>query len=393
MSSSEPTAGVLIVGASIAGTTVAETLRAEGHEGTITLLGRERHLPYSRPPLSKQVLGGDWTAAQALIHDADGLDALGVAYRPHETAVALDLGRRVVTTSRSALAFDRLVIATGAAPRRLPGTDGVAGVCTLRTLDDAESLRDRLRPGRRIVVVGGGVLGCEVAAAARKAGCDVTLVCRGGAPRIGATGDVLSSLVASVLREHGVALRTDAGVAAVRRAGAGLRVLLADGAELDADTVVAAIGCEPETGWLRTSGLDVSDGVLCDPCGRADDGVYAVGDVARWRDGATGRARRVEHQLTAIEQAQAVASHIVHGRGGDPVVPFFWTELFGSRILVHGVPDPTASMSILEGSVDERRFLASYAADGDARALVAWNMPRELRRERTRTMTPATSRG
>lgn len=393
MSSTEPAPGVVIVGASIAGATTAEALRAEGYEGRITLVGSERHTPYHRPPLSKQILSGAWALAESVIHDEDALLRLGVEFRGDETAEGLDLAARTVHTTRGSIAFDQLVIATGVHARRLPGTDGTAGVHHVRTIDDVLALRDRLVSGARVVVVGGGILGCEIAAAATKAGCAVDLVCRGSAPRITTSGDgLLPRRVSTLLRENGVRLRTHTGVVRVDEGGGGVRVQLADGSEVVADVVVGAIGCVPATGWLRGSVLDISDGVLCDASGRAAEGVFAVGDVARWLDGATGEASRVEHQLTAIEQAQSVARAIATGSASDPIVPFFWTELFGTRIMVYGTSDPDAPLTLLAGSFEEDKFLAASVRDGVTRALVAWNMPRELRQERARMTAAARAR-
>jgi NADPH-dependent 2,4-dienoyl-CoA reductase/sulfur reductase-like enzyme len=382
-------AGVLIVGASIAGVTVAETLRSEGYDGRITLIGDEPNPPYVRPPLSKQVLSGDWSVDEATIHDAAGLESLHIDFRPGEAATNLDLAARVVETTRGRHPFTRLVIATGASPRPMRGVEESAPVLSLRTIDDAAALRSHLQAGRSLTIIGGGVLGCEVASAARKAGCEVTMLCLEPGPTIGRAGSVLSDGVAALLREGGVDLRVEAEVVGVAGVDGALRTLVADGTVVASEVVLSAIGCIPNTAWLARSGLDTTNGVLCDAIGQAADGVYAVGDVARWTHPVTGEARRVEHQLTAIEQAQTVAAHIATGRIGDPIAPFFWTELFGTRILVHGTPDPAAEITVLHGSVDDGKFVAAAVSEGRPHALIGWNMPRELRQERAKMLASA----
>lgn len=389
MSANRQSPGVVIVGASIAGVTVAETLRAEGYEAPITLIGREPHIPYNRPPLSKQVLTGDWAFDETVIRDAEGLAELHVDLRRDEPATRLDLSTRTVHTSRGSYAFEHLVIATGVTPRRLPGTPDTERILSLRTIEDALSIRERLVTGGHVLIIGGGILGCEVASAARKHGCEVTLVGRGTAPSVTRSGGFLSDSLVRLLQQNEVTLCPGVGVARLDETDAHISAHLSDGAILDADTVVVAIGCEPEISWLADSGLDVTDGVLCDTSGRAAEGVYAVGDVARWRNAQTGHAVRVEHQLTAIEQAQAVARHIVNGHISDPIEPFFWTELFGTRILVYGTPDPELPLSLLTGAVDDQKFLAASVREGQTHALISWNMPREFRLERAKMIASA----
>ncbi len=379
----------MIVGASLAGLTTAEGLRAEGYAGSITLVGEEDHPPYSRPPLSKQVLSGRWTAAQAMLRDGAQLAALDLRLVKGR-ATAADLTARTVTVEGDTLAYERLVVATGVRARRLPGAEGVAGVHTLRTLDDAIGLRDDLPAAGPVVVVGAGVLGCEVAASARAAGHDVTILGRSTEPRFGQTATPLSPMIAALLLEHGIRLRMGVDVTDVvgRSRVAALR--LSDGSIVPADVVVAAIGCVPSVDWLSGTGIDLTDGVLCDAGGVAAPGVYAVGDVARWLDPATGESHRVEHQATAIEQAHAVARLIVTGEVGAPIVPFFWSELFGNRILVHGRLDPGAPLTILAGDPADRRFVAATIRDGQATGLIGWNMPREFRQERARMLERST---
>lgn len=362
---------VLIVGASLAGLTTAESLRAEGFGGRITLLGAERHAPYSRPALSKQVLSGQWDAAP--IRGRAELAGLDATFRFGRTATGLDPRRREVAVGRERIAYDELVIATGAVARHpFPASQ------TLRTIEDAHRLRGRLERGDRIAIIGAGVLGCEVSSAARAAGCAVTLIARGEGVSLAALGPRLSDRIAGLLRENGVELRTRAQAVEVDAAG----VHLADGTTVGASVVVSAVGCIPAVDWLRGSGLEIADGVVCDANGRAADGIHAVGDVAAWADPADGRPRRTEHQQTAILQAQSVARVIATCAASSPIEPFFWTTLFGTRILVHGRVRPDAELDVLAGDADGDRFVVAARRDGRMEALVGWNMAREFRMAR-----------
>lgn len=362
---------VLIVGASLAGLTTAESLRAEGFDGRITLLGGERHAPYSRPALSKQVLSGEWDAAP--IRGRAELAGLGATFRLGRPATGLDPRRRQVAVGRERIAYDELVIATGAVARHpFPAAQ------TLRTIEDAHRLRGRLAHGDSVAIIGAGVLGCEVASAARAAGCAVTLIARGEGVSLGTLGPRLSERIAGLLRENGVELRTRAHVVAVDAAGA----QLADGTTVGASTVVSALGCTPAVDWLRGSGVEIADGVVCDADGRVADGIHAVGDVAAWTDPADGRPRRTAHQQTAILQAQTVARAIATGAASLPIEPFFWTTLFGTRILVHGRVRPDAELDAVAGDADGDRFVVATRREGRVEALIGWNMAREFRMAR-----------
>lgn len=362
---------VVIVGASLAGLTTAESLRAEGFCGPITIVGAERQAPYSRPALSKQVLAGDWDAAP--IRGRAELDALDVRFVLGRRATGLDRVQREVVLGRDCLAYDELVIATGATARR-----PFPGARTLRTLEDAVALRAGLVRDRRIAIAGAGVLGCEIASAARTAGCRVVMLARGEGVSLGTAGAYLSSRVTTLLAENGVALRTDADVVAVDRHGA----VLADGTRVRASLVVTAVGCDPAVDWLAGSGLELADGVVCDAEGLAAPGIHAVGDVAAWADGDDGVPRRTAHQQTAILQAQAVARAIATGAGSPPIEPFFWTALFGTRILVHGRVKPDAALETVAGDPDGDRFVLAATRDGRIEGLVGWNMLREFRMAR-----------
>lgn len=390
-------AGAVIIGASLAGLTTAEGLRSEGYAGPITLVGEEDRMPYSRPPLSKQVLAGTWGIDQTTMSEAEQLESLGVRHLRAHRATAVDVAARTVTVNGIPLPFEHLVAATGLVARRLPNAHGVRGIHSLRTAPDALALRRALndagsdagRGAGRVAVVGTGVLGCEIASAAHSAGHAVTLIGRSAKARFDQTGGHLSGMIAGLLHENGVRMCMGADVVGITSRDVDGRntvssLCLSDGSVLPADVVVAAIGCSPAVDWLAGAGIDISDGVLCDANGVAAPGIYAVGDVARWLDPVTGDARRVEHQATAIEQAHAVARHIVTGEPSAPIISFFWSELFGNRILVHGRLDPNLPLTILAGDPAERRFVAATVWRGQPTGLVGWNMPREFRQERAR---------
>ncbi|RKR73598.1 NAD(P)/FAD-dependent oxidoreductase [Frondihabitans australicus] len=386
--------GVVIVGASIGGVMCAETLRAEGYEGPITVLGAETTTPYNRPPLSKQVLTGEWTGQEPTITDRERLASIGVDLLLGVEATSLDTARRVVTAGGREMAYDDVVIATGVRPRRLPAVARPAGVHELRTLDDAVALREEFaaliaRGPARVVVVGSGVLGSELAAACRSLGADVALVGRTSSLRLGQVGDRLSSRLARLHAAAGVTLVAGADVAAIDGTARVEAVRLGSGATLPADLVVVAVGCLPAVEWLAGSGLHLADGVVCDSSGRAADGVWAVGDVAAWRDDATGVARRAEHQQGAIEQAQAVARLLATGSASPRPLPFFWSDLHGTRIQSYGDFAGGGRLVAVEGDpeTDDRFVAESRAADGRVVGVVGWNHPRGFRLARARVGT------
>ncbi|WP_433516603.1 NAD(P)/FAD-dependent oxidoreductase [Nonomuraea sp. CA-143628] len=372
---------VVIVGASAAGLSTGEALRRLGHEGRLTLVDAETHLPYDRPPLSKQVLAGVWEPARAQLRTAAQLDALAAEFVRGEPAVALDAAERTVTTaSGRVLRADAVVVATGLTPYRLPGQDGLAGVHVLRGLDDALALRARLIPGTRLVVVGEGVLGAELAATARTMGLQVTLAGMGQTPLREQLGDMVGGLLARTHTEHGVQLRL--GVAVAELTGMGGRVTgvrLATGESLPADAVVVAIGSRPATGWLTGSGLTLGDGVECDARCRAVEGVYAVGDVASFEHSGLGRRLRLENRTNATEQAQVVAANLLGADRPYTPIPYFWTDQYDIKIQAHGLPSPAAEVTIAEGDPEQHRFAAVYREGGQVTGVLGWNMPKQAR--------------
>ena len=379
---------VVVVGASLAGIQAADTLREQGFGGRVVLVGAEAHIPYDRPPLSKELLAGTSTPAEGLLRPADHYDDRGIELVLGTSATGLDLDRRLVHLAggdAEPLAFDGLVIATGAAARHLPGTSHLAGVHVLRTVDDCLAVSAALDGSPRVVVVGAGFIGAEVAATCRGRGLDVTVVEALPVPLAKAVGPEIGAALAGLHRENGVALRTGVGVAALEGAGRVERVVMADGSAIDADLVVVGIGVEPQTAWLEGSGLVLRDGVVCDSACIAAPGVVAAGDVARWDNQlfTSGGPMRIEHWTNAVEQGTAAASNLLSAAAGEEPqpftpVPYFWSDQYGLRIQYVGASRPGDELVVVDGSLDDRRFVAIYGREGRIVAALAVGRARQL---------------
>lgn len=374
---------VVVVGASLAGLRGAEALRRLGYEGRLFLVGAEPHAPYDRPPLSKELLRGERSPEQiALVrpeaHAALELDELrGVA------ATSLDPGERRLTLSDgTTLAYDGLLIATGARARPLPQAEGKRGVFTLRSLDDSLALRAALLESPRVAVVGAGFIGAEVAASCRALGLDVTLIEALPWPMARILNSQVGAVCAEVHREQGVHLRLGVGVEAIEGEGRVERVRLADGSHVDADVVVVGIGAIPETDWLASSGLALADGVLCDEtCATAAPGVVAAGDVARWRHPLYDEPIRIEHWTNAVEMAEAAVARLLTGpEGAEPFapVPFVWSDQYDRKLQAIGHIRPDDEMLVAHGSLEERRFVALFGRGGRLSGALAMNRVRQL---------------
>lgn len=365
---------IVIVGAGLGGLRTAEELRGAGHEGEIVLVGAEPHLPYDRPPLSKDVARGE--TDDVTLKPAEHYGDLGVELRLGSEATALDAGAHTVTLADgSALSYDRLVIATGLTPRRLPGLPDVAGVHVLRTLEDARGLRADLVPGRTVLVVGAGFIGCEVAASARARGLEVVLVEPQPTPLASVLGERVGALVARLHEDEGVDVRAGVGLESVGGDERVATATLTDGTEVAVDVVVVGIGSHPVTGWLDGSGVELADrsaggGVLADATGRTSDpDVWVVGDVASWSLPEGGH-RRVEHWSNVGEQAKVAAHTIVTGAAPDAPaqVPYFWSDQYDVKIQALGEPSATDTVHVVRD--DGRKFLAYYERDGRLVAVV-----------------------
>lgn len=365
---------IVIVGAGLAGVRTAERLRELGFDGSITLVGEEAEPPYDRPPLSKQVLRGE--RELVLLRDPEAYAELAVDLRLGLRAVSLDPDARAIELDDGTRAtYDALVVATGSRPRLLPGAV-LDGVHVLRTAEDCRRLRASVAAGTRAVVVGGGFIGCEVAASLRLLGLDVTIVELASAPLVGVLGEQLSAHVVRLHEANGVQLRCGVGVDAVEGEGAVTGVRLLDGSLLPADVVVVGLGVSPAVEWLAGSGLSIDNGVSCDAAGRTSaPGVYAVGDVAAWRDPRTGAARRYEHWTSAVDQAAVVARAIVGAATDEPLpVPYFWSDQYKLKIQSLGLPSASADeVTVLE--LSETKRLALYGSGGLLTGAVGFSSP------------------
>ncbi len=372
---------VAIVGISLAGLRAAETFRREGFAGRIVAIGAEPHLPYDRPPLSKELLRGDWEPDQLVLRK-QGVDDLDLEWRLDARAVALHTDTNVVELhDGERIAFDGLVIATGASPRRLPNQPDLGGVFTLRTLDDALALRELLDGHPKVVVIGAGFIGAEIAATCRIRGLDVTVLEALPQPMVRGLGPELGAVLAGIHREHGVDLRTNVVVESIEGDGAGQvrGVRLADGSLVAADVVVVGIGVVPETGWLEGSGLTLDNGVVCDETCLAAPGIVAAGDVARWPNPLfDGRLMRLEHWTNATEQGVHAARRLLGHEEPFAPVPFVWSDQYDRKIQTVGVvsADPDVDVYVGHGTFADRQFVALFGQGGRLLGALGFNRPR-----------------
>ena len=378
---------VAVVGASLAGLSAARSLRKQGYDGRLVVIGDEPHRPYDRPPLSKEFLAGTVSEADLLLEMDDedlrvewllGTRAVGLQVDGAERVLLLDDGREVRA--------DGVVVATGAVARNLPGTDGLTGVHTLRTLDDARALRDELALGGRLVVIGGGFIGAEVASTAYALGLDVTVIEAAPTPLAGPLGETMGQIVSALHEAHGVRLLCGVGVKGLSGETRVDAVLLEDGRTVPADMVVVGVGARPCVEWLEGSGVELDNGVKCGADGRTSlAGVVAVGDCANWYDPQAGSHRRVEHWTGARERPEAaVAALLSWGavEAGAPRPPYFWSDQYGVKIQFAGHAAGADSVTVEEGAPGDRSFLAVYRCAGQPVAVLAMNQPRLFMRWR-----------
>ena len=362
----EPT--YVIVGASMAGAKAAETLREEGFDGSIVLLGEEQERPYERPPLSKGYLLGKEDKSSVYIHEPTWYAENDVDLRLGVTATSLDVGaRQVALAGGGTVGYDRLLLATGAVPRRLsvPGAD-LDGVLYLRRVGDSERLAGALRGGGRVAVVGAGWIGLEVAAAAREFGCEVTVV----EPEPGALhrhlGPELGAMFADLHREHGVTLRFGESVTELRGSGAVSSVATSAGAVLDVELVVVGIGAVPATRLAADAGLDVANGVIADAGLRTSaHEVFAAGDVANAFHPLYGKHVRVEHWANALNGGPAAARSMLGKGVSYDAVPYFFSDQYDLGMETAGLPEPGSYDQIVyRGDREAREFIAFWLSRG-----------------------------
>jgi 3-phenylpropionate/trans-cinnamate dioxygenase ferredoxin reductase component len=360
---------VVIVGGGLAGSRAAAELRAKEYGGQITMLGAEPHPPYDRPPLSKKLMMGELDSTSL---DTDPA-ALGVDLRLGEAATALD--DRVVRTEKGEYGFDRLIVATGATPVRLPGP-GPQRV--LRTVDDALGIRAGLQKGIRLAIVGAGWIGAELATAAAARGCAVTVLEAAAVPAAAALGEAAGATMVPWYAAAGVDLRLGQPVESVQEGG----LALPGGGWLEADLIVTAVGVRPSTGWLDGSGVDLGNGIAVDSRLRTSvPGVYAAGDCAAFWSGRYGRRLRVEHWDTALHSPSVAAANALGAEQDYDPVPYFWSEQFGRMVQYVGHHEPEDRL-IWRGDPAAARWAACWvsgtAGADRLAAVLAVGRPRDM---------------
>lgn len=370
---------VVVVGGGLAGAKTVEGLRERGYDGRVVLFSAETERPYERPPLSKGYLQGGDERDSAFVHAAGWYADHDVDLRLGATVTAIDLAAHdVLDGSRTRTGWDHLVLATGSEPRRpdVPGA-GLTGVVHLRTLDDSDRLRAQLSASPRVVVIGGGWIGLEVAAAARAAGCTVSVLVRDPQPLLRALGPELAAMFADLHRENGVDLRTRTEVSEIVAAGDGTRVgavELADGTLIDADLVVVGIGAAPRVDLARSVGLHVEDGVVVDAHLRSSHPhVLAVGDIARAQHPFLGTHVRVEHWANALNQPSTAAATVVGADEPYDRLPYFFTDQFDLGMEYVGyVGSHGYDEVVVRGDLQNRELVAFWRRDG--RVLAGMNV-------------------
>ncbi|MGA5464311.1 NAD(P)/FAD-dependent oxidoreductase [Mycobacterium sp. NPDC050041] len=374
--------GIVIVGGGLAAARTAEQLRRSQFSGAVSIVSDEDHLPYDRPPLSKEVLRSetdDVTLKPAEFYDENDITMLlGAGAKSVDTAA-----RTLTLTDGREIGYDELVIATGLVPKRIPSFPDLAGIHVLRNFNESLALREAAGSARRAVVVGAGFIGCEVAASLRSLGVEVTLVEPQPAPLANVLGEQIGELVARVHRAEGVDVRCGVGVSEVVGTDKVEKVVLADGAEVEADLVVVGIGSTPAVGWLEGSGIELDNGVVCDSQGRSSaQNVWAIGDVASWRD-TVGQQVRVEHWSNVADQARVLVPAML-GQDVPQVVsvPYFWSDQYDVKIQCLGEPEADDIVHVVED--DGRKFLAFYERDGVVAGVVGGGMPGKVMKTRAK---------
>jgi 3-phenylpropionate/trans-cinnamate dioxygenase ferredoxin reductase subunit len=372
---------LVIVGASLAGLRAAQAARKAGFDGELVMVGEERHRPYTRPPLSKELLAGEHTVERVQLP----CDELDVDWRLGVPAARLDRGRRrVVLEDGDEVEYDRLILATGSRPRRWPGAGAdLDGVHMLRNVDDALALRAAFDGRPRVAIVGAGFIGCEVAQTARKEGLDVTLIDIAETPML-PLGRELGRWCADLHLDRGVELRLGIGVAALVGYGRVEAVELTDGERIPADVVVVGLGALPNIEWLAGSGLQLDSGLECDATltTAADPDILGAGDIVTWPHPlADGEAIRIEHWTVAAEQGQLAGRNAVlapEERKPYVTPPYFWSDQYDVKIQSLGLPGRAEGVELLESTPDRSRLVYGGQRDGRLVGIIAINAARRL---------------
>ena len=372
---------IVVVGAGLGGLSAVEAMRATGYDGQIVLVGNETRLPYSKPPLSKGVLVGEMDIDATALRPASWFDDHDVELMLGTSATSIDAPmHRLHLAAGGAIRYDKLLLTTGGEARGLPvpGAD-LDGVHTLRTADDAVAIKQRLQPDAPVVVVGGGFIGAEVAASARRLGCQVTMVEVADLPLSRLLGPEIGRWYADLHMTNGVRLVTGTGVARIDGDGQVSSVVTTDGRCFEAAVVIVGIGIEPNLRLAETAGAAVADGVRVNTrCETTARNVYAAGDIARHPNPILGRTVRLEQWQHAQHQATAAAQNMVGAVNDFAEVPWFWSDQYDVNLQMAGLPS-TANELVLRGSLDDRSFSAFYLRDGSIECVVGINRVRDVR--------------
>lgn len=373
---------IAVVGASLAGLRAVEFIRRANFEGELVLIGDEAHLPYDRPPLSKEVLRGEWEQDRLALRRRSYQD-LQVEMELGQGAVSLDTEAREVRLEGGAtVSFDGMVIATGGHVRELPNQPDLDGIYTLRTLDDALAIRNALARKPRVAVIGAGFIGAEVAASARQLGLEVTMIEALDTPLAQSLGPRLGGILQQVHERRGVRVRCGRRVEGFGGTDHVQSVSLDDGTQVPCDLVVVGIGVAPTIAWLAHSGIELENGVRCDETLAASvPGVVAAGDVASWYNPLFEERMRVEHWTNAVEQARHAVSTLLAAPGeAKPFesVPMFWSDQFDIKIQGVGRPKPTDELILTGGTPESEKFIALYGRAGRLVGAVTFNQPPKL---------------
>jgi NADPH-dependent 2,4-dienoyl-CoA reductase/sulfur reductase-like enzyme len=369
---------IVVVGAGVTGVRAVQALRRQGYDGRLTLVAAHEDLPYNLPPLSKELLVGDLDEDEIRLIQRPHLMDLRIELELGASATALDVERRILRTKRTEIPFDGLIIATGSQPIWPRAWPPLQGVTTLRTLDDARILREALTAGSpRVVIIGGGFIGCEVASAARRFGLDTTIVEAAPYPLHRALDSELAKPILRMHVEHGVRMKCGVGVSKLLGSERVEQVELTDGSVIDADLVLIAIGAGPVTDWLIGSGVEITDGVAVDATlATSVPYIYAAGDVARWPDRITGHSTRVEHWTNASEQGTRAARNLLEPSKAIPYngIPYVWSDQQGRRIQIAG-HSQLGEARFLIGSPDGDSYLAVLVKDDRVVGAVGFDRP------------------
>ncbi|HJQ29881.1 MAG TPA: FAD-dependent oxidoreductase [Rubrobacter sp.] len=372
----------VIVGAGLAGGGAAATLREEGFEGGVVLIGAEPQPPYERPPLSKEYLRSESSFEEALVQAPDFYDENGIETRFGVRATRVDAADKAVELDGGErLVYDKLLVTTGGSNRRvpIPGID-LKGIYGLRTVADAECIRAEISPGRKAVVVGMGFIGSEVAASLRQSGVEVTVVDRNAVPLRRVLGEEVGRVIEGIHRDHGTSMIFQDTVAAFEGVGRVERVTTARGRSIECDFAVVGLGVEPATELVAGAGVEIENGIMVDEYCRTNvEGIYAAGDVANHYHPVFGRHIRIEHWQNALKQGPAAARSMLGEGGPYEEIPWFWSDQYEHNLQYAGFHTEWDEL-VVRGSMEERSFVAFYRKDGRVLAAVAIDRGRDLRR-------------